>query len=271
MKRLLLSLALAASLVPTTLRAQSAPAPCQFVLGFKALHDLDPGDVGDCVDNQSFQPSGDAQQHTSRGLMAWRKADNWTAFTNGSDTWINGPDGLASRSNSDRFPWESAAPDLNLAAAPPVAVAPPVAASSASLSAPALQPTPTPQLAYPWYYKKVTEGVQLCGKGQAFPCIDSAPNAGTQYIGGHVMDKSGNPVAGIIVASSLNGNITYSNPTGADGLFSVLIATSCPAETRNYSLYIVDGSYRTSSYVKNITYTSCAMAGEFHFDFVQAS
>jgi hypothetical protein len=79
---------------------------CQFVLGFKTLHDLDPGDAGDCVDNQTFATNGDAQQHTTKGLMAWRKADNWTAFTNGYQTWINGPAGLAKRLNTDRFAWE---------------------------------------------------------------------------------------------------------------------------------------------------------------------
>ena len=82
------------------------PAGCQFILGFKALHDLDPGDVGNCTDNQVFAANGDAQQHTANGLMAWRKADNWTAFTNGYTTWINGPDGLVHRLNTDRFPWE---------------------------------------------------------------------------------------------------------------------------------------------------------------------
>ncbi|HLG68885.1 MAG TPA: hypothetical protein VK009_00520 [Chloroflexota bacterium] len=89
--------------------APSAPASsgCQFVLGFKTLHDLDASDVGDCVDNQATVSNGDAQQHTTNGLMVWRKADNWTAFTNGYMTWINGPDGLQSRLNSDRFPWEA--------------------------------------------------------------------------------------------------------------------------------------------------------------------
>src|SRR6185437_12780780 len=50
--------------------------------------------------------NGDAQQHTTKGLLAWRKADNWTAFTDGYRTWINGPDGLVKRLNADRFPWE---------------------------------------------------------------------------------------------------------------------------------------------------------------------
>lgn len=91
-------------LTPTVAHAQQAP--CQFVLGFKTLHDLGSGDIGDCTDNQAFAPNGDAQQHTTKGLMAWRKADNWTAFTNGYMTWINGPNGLVSRLNTDRFPWE---------------------------------------------------------------------------------------------------------------------------------------------------------------------
>jgi carboxymethylenebutenolidase len=87
--------------------ADAQSASCQFSLGFAALHDLDPADIGDCIDNQTFAGNGDAQQHTTLGLMAWRKADNWTAFTNGYRTWINGPNGLVSRLNTDRFAWES--------------------------------------------------------------------------------------------------------------------------------------------------------------------
>src|SRR5438270_11089641 len=86
------------------------PAPCQFVLGFKTLHDLAPADVGDCLDNQASAANGDALQHTTKGLMAWRKADNWTAFTNGYETWINGPAGLARPLNTERFTWDAAAP-----------------------------------------------------------------------------------------------------------------------------------------------------------------
>jgi len=110
MKGLLLALAFLGSLAATPAYAQQAP--CQFVLGFQALHDLDPADVGDCIDNQAFAPNGDAQQHTTNGLMAWRKADNWTAFTNGYQTWLNGPQGLAKRLNTDHFPWEGGAPQV---------------------------------------------------------------------------------------------------------------------------------------------------------------
>src|SRR5438094_3339788 len=83
------------------------PASCSFRLGFAALHDLAPQIVGDCVTDEYHNPdNGDGLQQTTNGLLAWRKADNWTAFTDGSMTWINGPCGLQSRPNDQRFPWE---------------------------------------------------------------------------------------------------------------------------------------------------------------------
>ncbi len=91
-----------------TAAAPSTPnAGCQFVLGFATLHGLDSSATGDCVDNQSSAANGDAVQHTTKGLMVWRKADNWTAFTNGDQTWIIGPSGLGVRPNGERFSWES--------------------------------------------------------------------------------------------------------------------------------------------------------------------
>jgi hypothetical protein len=50
--------------------------------------------------------NGDGLQSTTRGLMVWRKSDNWTAFTDGFRTWINGPSGVQERLNTQRFPWE---------------------------------------------------------------------------------------------------------------------------------------------------------------------
>ncbi|GEM_PF-3370943 len=103
--------------VPVT--AQTSTPACDFILGFKTLHELVPADVGGCLDNQAFAANGDALQHTTGGLLVWRKADNWTAFTNGYMTWINGPTGLVSRLNSERFPWEeAAAPSPTPVAAP---------------------------------------------------------------------------------------------------------------------------------------------------------
>ena len=83
-------------------------ADCEFRLGFKTLRDLIGHDiVGECLENERYNAIGDSNQRTTGGLMAWRKADNWTAFTDGYRTWINGPDGLVQRLNTERFEWEA--------------------------------------------------------------------------------------------------------------------------------------------------------------------
>ncbi len=93
--------------------AAAAAAECEFILGFttlKALIDAaeGPEKVGECLENQRFNPeNGDALQQTTGGLLVWRKADNWTAFTDGYRTWINGPYGLQSRRNVHQFYWET--------------------------------------------------------------------------------------------------------------------------------------------------------------------
>jgi hypothetical protein len=90
----------------TTLSAP-ATAPCRFVLGFRALHDLVPTQVGRCLDNEQHAANGDAVQHTTTGLLVWRAADNWTAFTDGYHTWVNGPNGVQERLNTQRFAREA--------------------------------------------------------------------------------------------------------------------------------------------------------------------
>ncbi|MCY4114092.1 MAG: hypothetical protein OXG33_09180 [Chloroflexi bacterium] len=81
---------------------------CSFQLGFKALRDLIPDVVGDCLEDERHDPeTGTTRQSTSNGELIWRKSDNWTGFTDGSRTWINGPEGLQQRPNSERFDWES--------------------------------------------------------------------------------------------------------------------------------------------------------------------
>ena len=83
-------------------------ADCEFRLGFKTLRDLIGHDiVGECLENEHYNAIGDSNQQTTGGLMAWRKTDNWTAFTDGYRTWINGPNGLVQRLNTERFPWEA--------------------------------------------------------------------------------------------------------------------------------------------------------------------
>lgn len=250
---------LAGVLAPARDVAAQQASTCQYLLGFKTLHDLDPSDIGDCLDNQSFGDNGDALQHTVKGLLVWRKVDNWTAFTNGHTTWINGPDGLENRLNTDRFPWEAAASAS-------------VAQAVTPTPAPAAFPTPTPKPVYPWYFKRVTDPpFQVCGPGQPFACVDSAPNAGTQYIGGHVINKDGTPAAGIIIQARVAGlNLLYST-TDSNGLFDIPFATNCPQGPIPIDVYLVDGGMVLSSYIYHVVYNDCRQAGEFHVDFVQVS
>ena len=91
-------------LLPTSVAA----AECQFVLGFKTIRDLIGHEtVGECLENQHHGANGDGLQQTTGGLMVWRKADNWTAFTDGYRTWVNGPYGLQERLNTQRYDWEA--------------------------------------------------------------------------------------------------------------------------------------------------------------------
>ncbi|MGI8916721.1 MAG: Kelch repeat-containing protein [Chloroflexota bacterium] len=92
------------------------PVPCRFVLGFAALHAAMPTVVGACTDDEQHnQVNGDATQHTTNGLLVWRKADNVTAFTDGYRTWVNGPYGMQERLNTQRFVWEANPERLPLA------------------------------------------------------------------------------------------------------------------------------------------------------------
>lgn len=91
-------------LLPTPVAA----AECQFVLGFKTLRDLIGHEiVGECLENEHHGANGDGLQQTTGGLLVWRKADNWTAFTDGYRSWINGPNGLEQRLNTEFFVWET--------------------------------------------------------------------------------------------------------------------------------------------------------------------
>ena len=99
-----LALLLSSLLPPTTGFAETTP---EFRLGFAALASQIPGIVGRPLENEWINPlTGDAMQRTSRGLLVWRKADNSTAFTDGTTTWLIGPFGLQRRPNGVRFDWE---------------------------------------------------------------------------------------------------------------------------------------------------------------------
>jgi hypothetical protein len=99
-------LVIAVLLASLSWSAAATAQSCTFVLGFKDLRDRISEIVGDCLTDAVPQPNGDVQQLTDNGLLVWRKADNWTAFTDGATTWINGPLGIQARPNHQRFSWE---------------------------------------------------------------------------------------------------------------------------------------------------------------------
>ena len=92
--------------------------PCVFRFGFKELADQIPMHVGECTANETHGQNGDGLQTTTKGLFVWRKADNWTAFTNGAFTWVNGPFGAWLRTNETRFCFEGDADPTNCLNAP---------------------------------------------------------------------------------------------------------------------------------------------------------
>lgn len=99
---MVVALSVALFATPTSANA----ATCSFVGGFKILHDALPTIVGACTGDEHHSATGDGLQGTSRGLLVWRKADNFAAFTDGFRTWINGPFGIQQRLNAQRFCWE---------------------------------------------------------------------------------------------------------------------------------------------------------------------
>lgn len=114
------AVALLAGLTPASSAAQTSETDCTFQFGFRAIRNHIPQIVGQCLDNEGFNPdNGNAEQRTlsadgKLGLMVWRKADNWTAFTDGHRTWLMGPNGLQDRLNAGaRFDWEQELTNTN--------------------------------------------------------------------------------------------------------------------------------------------------------------
>jgi hypothetical protein len=109
----ILGLIVASCVAVPRLRPRPKPAgpPCDFKLGFAAMRDMiGPTIVGPCIENEHFnQQNGNAEQRTTKGLLVWRKADNWMAFTDGHTTWVNGPQGALWRYNWELYCFEAGA------------------------------------------------------------------------------------------------------------------------------------------------------------------
>jgi hypothetical protein len=143
----------------------------------------------------------------------------------------------------------------------PLATPTPVATNT-----PVATPTPT----YPFRYKPVNVAPIDCGGSNRVPCVDAAPNAGLQYVQGHVVDQNGNGLAGYNVTWTFYGN-TETTGTEGDGIFTLQISGNCPVEHRVYNVFITDGAGHQSSDAHQVVYDNCNVAGEFHFDFVKVA
>jgi hypothetical protein len=122
----------------------SGQTSCIFVGGFARIRDLVGAEkVGACLEDEHFNSENqNAEQLTTGGLLVWRKSDNFTAFTDGGTTWINGPGGLQSRANNERFPWETDLETTSRTAS--TSPAPPVVEAPARLESPASPPAGSP-------------------------------------------------------------------------------------------------------------------------------
>ena len=145
-------------LAATLLLGPGAAAPveaqtpaCRFQLGFETLHGAMAAIIGDCLENEHYNAIGDSNQQTTNGLLAWRKSDNWTAFTDGYRTWVNGPYGIQERLNTERFAWEHDTPatqapssGTSVAAAAANAPGPPVSSTPSGIPTALAAQTDTP-------------------------------------------------------------------------------------------------------------------------------
>jgi hypothetical protein len=108
-------LAVLSSLSLPMLSTPARPEGCSFSLGFAALRHLIPHRVGRCLASARYDPSlGEVLQDTTGGVLIWRKADNWTGFSDGSRTWVLGPHGLQQRLSTQRLSWETTPGDWTL-------------------------------------------------------------------------------------------------------------------------------------------------------------
>jgi len=186
MRLLALVVLLSALIAPQTASA----ADCTFVLGFKTIHDAIPQLVGDCLVNEHHGANGDGLQETAGptgqgGLLVWRKLDNWTAYTDGYRSWVNGPAGLQQRLNTQRFAWEANPEGLPVVGGGPVVTAPPVAPIPAS------------------------------PPGATASISDPSPHRNERVtVAGRLVDASGNGIAGVPMTATWHYKTTNSQCTG---------------------------------------------------------
>jgi hypothetical protein len=222
MMRLWVALAFVVALGIPLLSAPTSAlaANCGFSLGFKALHDLIPTTVGAClVDEHHNSSNGDGLQETTGptgagGLLVWRKADNWTAYTDGYRTWVNGPLGLQERLNIERFPWEVGPGSV---ATPP--------------------PTPSPSLCPPMRTNQIGLGPNIIYSTKAYVTVGNG-------LYGNVMPYGGDQRIDFLIRDS-NGSIVWSR-FGITGLNYFIFD---PTYSDQFEIQAINNSFTESKTV----------------------
>ena len=98
--------------------------------------------------DERTEASGDVLQDTTHGVLVKRAVDARVAFTDGFLTWMNGPDGMEARLNTERFPWEdtTASPGVSPAnqnSTTPAASSPPAVKSTVPVATTSSAPSPS--------------------------------------------------------------------------------------------------------------------------------
>jgi hypothetical protein len=222
-----------------TASAQSGP---EFKLGFKALADQIPVIVGRPLEKEHYSASGDSLQLTTDGLMVWRKADNWTAFTNGWWTWVNGPNGLESRLNTERLPWERGASRLSMGELKNAEYQVEKQKVQLSDGRSSLQPTGSALLLEQW-----TDFGDLDGDGKpdaAVSLVTQPGGSGSFYYLVAMLDRDGLPVQGAI--AFLGDRVRIQTLAVANQQIRVRMLTQGPGDPMINPTLLVERGYRLS-------------------------
>jgi hypothetical protein len=80
---------------------------CSFLPSLGSLRArIGPNLVGECVEDALIPVGADARQRTTGGELIWRRTDARSSFTDGHETWLEGPDGIVRRHSHERYAWE---------------------------------------------------------------------------------------------------------------------------------------------------------------------
>ncbi len=242
MTRLATSLIVVLALYLAAVGSASAQSAPELRLGFRALADQIPNTVGRPLEDEHYSANGDSLQSTTNGLLVWRKADNWTAFTDGYRTWINGPNGLESRPNTERLPWEQGASRLTLDALKTAEYQIEKQKVQLSDGQARLQPTGNAFLVEQW-----TNFGDLDGDGRsdaAVVLVTQPGGSGTFFYLVAMVDRDGFPVQGAITL--LGDRVRIQSISVAAGQIQVRMLTQGPGDPMINPTLLVEHSYRLS-------------------------